>query len=375
MRIAINTRITLMHNTSVYKAYMYNVLQSLILNHSTHEFLIVVDFPSSKTLFQANNVTQQIIGSKTKIGVAAKYWYDIQLAKAIKKFNADVVLHFDCRTIATIKTPQIIIVHNFSFIHNTTFLSHSEKIFFKLYEKKWLQKASTIVTLSQYTQQQIAKSFTVEINKIHTIPIAARNIFTELNQENKEATKLVFAAGNEYFLYIGSTHIESNLIQLLKGFSLFKKRLQSSMKLLVIAASTNDDVAIKEKLATYKYKEDVLLLQDISEIDVAKITASAYALIDASLKKDYCITVIEAIQCCIPVACSNIGCLPETVEDAALLFNPFDEKNIAEQLMLLYKDENLRNDLIEKGRKISSKISFENTVQSFYKTIEQTVNR
>ena len=43
------------------------------------------------------------------------------------------------------------------------------------------------------------------------------------------------------------------------------------MKLLVIAASTNDDVAIKEKLATYKYKEDVLLLQDISEIDVAKL--------------------------------------------------------------------------------------------------------
>ena len=147
------------------------------------------------------------------------------------------------------------------------------------------------------------------------------------------------------------------------------------MKLLVIVASTNDDVAIKEKLATYKYKEDVLLLQDISEKDVAKITASAYALIDASLKKDYCITVIEAMQCSIPVACSNIGCLPEIVEDAALLFNPFDEKNIAEQLMLLYKDENLRNDLIEKGRKISSKISFENTVQSFYKTIEQAVNR
>ena len=60
--------------------------------------------------------------------------------------------------------------------------------------------------------------------KIDVVFSAAKEIFHPLNDEEKTATKNKYTEGKEYFVYAGAIHPRKNLINLLKAFSVFKKR-------------------------------------------------------------------------------------------------------------------------------------------------------
>ena len=47
-----------------------------------------------------------------------------------------------------------------------------------------------------------------------------------------------------------------------------------------------------------------------------------------------------------------------------------EEKNIAEKMMLLYKNENLRNDLANIGRLVGSIYSWSNTAANFWTVLQ-----
>jgi len=60
--------------------------------------------------------------------------------------------------------------------------------------------------------------------------------------------------------------------------------------------------------------------------------------------------IFEAWLDGLPVACSNTTALPEQVRDAGLLFDPTDVGAIAEALVRITADVDLRRDLRERGQ-------------------------
>ena len=63
--------------------------------------------------------------------------------------------------------------------------------------------------------------------------------------------------------------------------------------------------------------------------------------------------------------------MEEIGENGALYFDPKDVKDMGEKLMLIYKDENLRSGLIERGKEISQKYSWERTADLLWESIEK----
>jgi glycosyltransferase involved in cell wall biosynthesis len=53
-----------------------------------------------------------------------------------------------------------------------------------------------------------------------------------------------------------------------------------------------------------------------------------------------------------PVASSNATCLPEVYQDAALYFDPYDPKDIAEKVKAIIDQPKLAKDLVAKGNKV-----------------------
>ncbi|HNL83559.1 MAG TPA: hypothetical protein PKG56_09210, partial [Chitinophagaceae bacterium] len=72
----------------------------------------------------------------------------------------------------------------------------------------------------------------------------------------------------------------------------------------------------------------------------------------------------------VPIACSNTGCLAELFNNVALFFDTNNEKNIAEQMMMLYKDEGLRNNLIENGIKKAQEFNWDKSINETITIIE-----
>ena len=193
-----------------------------------------------------------------------------------------------------------------------------------------------------------------------------RNSFRPLGADEREAIKHQYTGGAEYFMYGGAIHPRKNLITLLKAFSLFKKRQQTGMKLVIAGRLAWHFSSFLESLKSYKYRKDVILTGYLPNDEFSRLTAAAYAMVYPSLFEGFGLPVIEAMRAEVPVITSSGTAMEEIAGDAALFANPHEQQSIASQMMLLYKDEQLRKQLIEKGRKRSLDFSWDKAAIKFW---------
>lgn len=376
MRIAVNTIFLQDKNLEGFGHYANEVFSRLVKQHPEHEFIFVFDRPYSDKFIYAKNILPLIVSPPARHPLGFKYWYDIKAPLALRSLKADVwVQPYGFCSLST-SIPQVLIVHDLAFMHYPGFIPWYHRWYYQWYTKKFLVKATSIVTVSADTQSDILQKYpVVDVKKIEKIPGAARTGFYPLDWFEKQAIKDGFADGREYFLFTGGIHPRKNLMNLLKAFSLFKKWQHSNMKLLVAGRLAWQYEEVLQKLKSYKYREDVILLDYLPEDDLAKITASAYALVYPSFFEGFGLPIIEAMQSGVPVICSDTSAMPETAGDAALYASPTDPEAIAKQMLALYKDETLRNQLIESGSKQAAKFNWDVSAELLWNNILLTAEK
>jgi len=132
-------------------------------------------------------------------------------------------------------------------------------------------------------------------------------------------------------------------------------------------------VEIIKSLETYKYRDDVVLLNYLEESELVKITASAYAVVYPSLFEGFGVPVLEAMQCEVPVITSTTSAMQEIAGDAALYADAENYNDLAEKMMRLYKDESLRSELIQKGKNIARLYSWDRTAGLLWETMQKAL--
>jgi glycosyltransferase involved in cell wall biosynthesis len=128
-----------------------------------------------------------------------------------------------------------------------------------------------------------------------------------------------------------------------------------------------------KSLKSYKYRNDVVMAGYLEEEELVKVIGSAYALIYPSFFEGFGVPVLEAMRCEIPVITSANSAMQEIAKDAAFFANPDDYNDIADRMMRIYKDENLRNELIQKGKTIAQQYSWDKTATLLWQTIMKAV--
>lgn len=98
-----------------------------------------------------------------------------------------------------------------------------------------------------------------------------------MNWEEKEQVKDTYTGGREYFLFAGDIFPPDHIIILLKAFSHFKKWQLSNMKLVLAGKANKKTAKLKDKLTTYKYREDVVIIENPSPDISDTLLQAAYA--------------------------------------------------------------------------------------------------
>jgi glycosyltransferase involved in cell wall biosynthesis len=346
MRIAV-TAIFLQKSTlEGFGHYANELLARMVAAQPQDEFIFLYDSPPDELLFKGKNVTTVVVSPKANQPAAFKYWYDVKAPLALKAFKPDVWLQPFGFCSLTSQIPQVLFVHDLAYLHFPKMIPWYHLLYYRLFTKKMLMKAVALVTVSAFSKTDIIDHFpAIDPLKINIVPGAARQIFQPLGWQEKQVVKDGYADGREYFLFTGGVHPRKNLMNLLKAFSLFKKWQHSNMKLLIAGRLAWQAAAITEKLKTYKYRNDVVMLGYIADEQLANITASAYAVIYPSFFEGFGLPIIEAMQCEVPVICSQTAAMPETGGDAAEYIDPNDPEKIAKAMLQIYKDESFRSNI------------------------------
>ncbi|HEX6334406.1 MAG TPA: glycosyltransferase family 1 protein, partial [Flavisolibacter sp.] len=267
------------------------------------------------------------------------------------------------------RVPQCMVMHDIGIIHFPGAFRKLHAAYYKWYVPKFLEKARVIATVSEFSKNDIVSRYGVKPEKLQVVFSAARPVFRPVSAEVCEKVKETWTGGREYFIYVGAIQPRKNVTRLLKAFSLFKKRQKTEMKLVLAGRMAWKNDTFIERLKTYKYRDDVVLTGYLAEDELVRLTASAYALVYPSLFEGFGVPVLEGMQCDVPVLTSGGTSMQEIGDDAALYFDPSDPAAIAEQMMRIYKDEDLRARLVARGRVVSSRFTWDRTAQLVWESM------
>jgi len=176
--------------------------------------------------------------------------------------------------------------------------------------------------------------------------------------------------GIEYFLCIGMPATRANVTTVLKAFSLFKKRLKSGLKLVLALQDVSLEECVKD-FRLYKYRDDVIVITEYQQHTYPQLLAAAYAAIYMPSEiTGYSERGLPAMQSATPVITINTPEHQSLYKDAAL-FSDADDKSIADNMMLLYKDEDLRSRCIQKGLELTKECTLPAMANRLWQTISK----
>jgi glycosyltransferase involved in cell wall biosynthesis len=319
-----------------FELYTAMLLRELALQHPEYHFVVLTANESVESN-TVENIARVVTGVFPS-GLKRWWWQRVGLPKLLRQQNA--AIYISCNGLLSHKNqlPQLFFSSGPGWIEDDNRPGNHR---LAIPAGRWM--TVTAFGRDQWAEQSPA------LREGKVAGIAVRPFFKPMDWEEKTPVKEQYTGGTEYFLCTGALLPRKNLITLLKAFSLFKKRQQSNLKLVIAGAAEENYTAFEKALSTYKYRSDVVLTGYLEGPELARVTAAAYGVVYPSLYEEVATPVAEALQAGVPVVAATGTAATEIAGDAALYADPETPASIADQLMRLYKDERLRTQLIRAG--------------------------
>lgn len=182
-------------------------------------------------------------------------------------------------------------------------------------------------------------------NKIRVLPFIPPDYIYE-GQECQDFSHDIF---DKYIFYPAQFWTHKNHKRLLKAIKLLENK-DVIINLVLVGSEQNNKQTVVDLIHDLELENQVKILGYVDNSEMIYLYRHARALIMPTLLGPTNIPQLEAFELGCPVATSNIYGIPEQVGDAALLFNPENVDEIAESIEQLWEDDELCDELVEKGK-------------------------
>jgi glycosyltransferase involved in cell wall biosynthesis len=377
MNIAVNTRLLIDNNMTGVGWFVFETMQRFVAMHPEHTFYYFFDRPYSQKFITAPNVIPVVVQPKCRFHpVFYKFWYDFQITRMLRKLKIDLFISGDGVMSTTTKVPTILVIHDLAFVHYPHFIPSYMSRYLRRITPKCAQRACHIATVSEYSKSDIIKQYGVSPENISVVYNGTHQMFQPLSKERKEEIRQEYTDGCEYFLFVGTIHPRKNLKNQFLAFDMFKKtNPESKHKFLVVGTTWIWDKEVDAVFANMQHHADVVFIGHLPTSELSELTASATALMYASIFEGFGIPIIEAFESETPVITSNTSSMPEVAGNAALVVDPLNPQSIFEAMHQLANNPELGKTLVEKGRERKKLFSWDITANRFNSVFEETVKK
>jgi glycosyltransferase involved in cell wall biosynthesis len=368
MKIAVNTRFLLPNKMEGFGWYTYEITKRLVENNPNHEFIFFFDRPYDSKFIFASNVTPVVLSPPARHPILFYIWFEFAVKKALRRYKADVFFSPDGYLSLASDVKQIAVIHDLNFEHFPKDIPWTPRVYLRHFFPKFARKATKIITVSNYSKQDICKTYNIPEEKITAIWNAASPVFSVLEDIEKNKIKEEFAQNAEYFLFVGAIHPRKNVGRLIQAYSNYLKQ-GGTKKLLIVGENLWKNNAKFSIQVESNIAENIIFTGHLSLEKLAAVMASAFCFVFVPYFEGFGIPLVEAMQSGVPIIAGNRTSLPEVVGDAAILVNPFSPEEICNALFEIEANAQLRNELIQKGLERSRLFSWDEAAKKVWEVI------
>lgn len=372
MRIAVNTRLLLKGKLEGIGWVAFETLKRIVLAHPEVEFYFIFDRKPDTTFLIADNVKPVVLFPQARHPFLFIWFFELSIPLFLRRIKADLFYSPDGYLSLSSKVPQVVEFHDLNFEHFPGDMPKIHLWHYKKFFPKFARKAKRIVTVSEFSKQDIVDCYQVNPDKIDVAYNGVNEIFKPLSEAEQKIVRAHYSFGHPYFMFVGSLHPRKNLARLFTAFDKFKKRSQNDVKLVIVGEKRWWTEPIQRAYDAMSCKEDVVFAGRLSAEDLHRVTAAALASVYVSYFEGFGIPILEAFKCDTPVITSNVTSMPEVAQDAALLVDPFNEDDIADAMVKVL-DEDVRKTLVEKGRKRAEDFSWNQAAEVIWNSLMKSI--
>ncbi|MCH8903796.1 MAG: glycosyltransferase family 4 protein [Bacteroidetes bacterium] len=373
MNIAVNTRFLIKDSLEGIGWFTFETLKRITQSHPEHRFIFLFDRPYSDEFIFSKNVIPQVVNPPARHPFLWYYWFQHGVPRALRKHKADLFLSTDGYLTLNKKVKSLVVMHDLAFEHYPADLPLLARNYYRYYSKRFAKRANRIATVSEYTKKDIIDTYRISHAKIDVVHNGSNELFKPMSEQEKEDLKEKYTDGCDYFIYAGALHPRKNIYNLLAAFEHFKESRITNLKLVLAGRMAWGNARMIRYYEQMKFKEDVIFMGNLLLDELPKMVAASTAMVYISYFEGFGIPLLEAMNCDVPVITSNVTSLPEVAGPAALLVDPFSVEDISNAMLTLENDEDLRQEMILKGREQRQKFSWNRTAEKLWNSVESVL--
>jgi glycosyltransferase involved in cell wall biosynthesis len=373
MKIGIDGRAAKWYRGTGIGTYTYQLISSLNEIDKINEYMLFMPESSNCDIsfnrnFQIKNITE---------GNKSNFWDEVNIPNIL--VDKDIELYHVPQNGVGLpeekKCPFVITLHDVIPYKMPETCGDTYLRIFNEEMPNIVSKCDGIITVSQFSKEDIANTFNFPKEKIFVTHLAAEDIYRPLDK--KECSNLIkshYGIDGEYILYVGGFSPRKNIIGLIEAFSKLLSRYKRDIK-LVIAGKQGKSYAIYKKRTQDLGVEDSVLFPGFIEVEhLPQLYNASKLLVYPSFYEGFGLPPVEAMACGIPVITSNVTSIPEVLGDSAIFINPNDVDELCSSMYEVLSNENLAEKLILKGLVRSSELSWNNTAKNTLLAYSKIIN-
>jgi glycosyltransferase involved in cell wall biosynthesis len=317
MRIAIDARELAGRPTGVGR-YVTEILRAWgdLAGAHTHEFVLCSTGPVPQPVSVR---TEQVTADGT--GTA---WEQFALPRLVARAGADVLFAPGYTGPLLSHVPMVATIHDVSFAAHPEWFSWREGLRRRVLTQWTTRKASRIITVSDFSKQEIVRHLGAPQAKIEVIysgvtPIAA------------QAHPLAADAGDTV-LFVGSLFNRRHIPEVIAGFEQLAARHPSAQLDLVGDNRTRPHIDIDRVIANSPVRERIRARAYVSDDELAELYRRARAFVFLSDYEGFAMTPLDALGAGVPVVLLATDVAREIYGPAATYVDRPDPSSIAEGL-------------------------------------------
>jgi glycosyltransferase involved in cell wall biosynthesis len=227
------------------------------------------------------------------------------------------VVHFPL-TIELPRTrlPKVVTLHDVQHLDLPAMFPRAERAFRAAVWHRSLRRAARVIAISEFVRDRALERLGLDAERVRVVPLGL----------DHDALRPGTAEREPFLLYPARPWPHKNQARLYEAFALVRRE-RPDLRLVLTGGGEFGAVP-----------EGVDVRGHVTQAELVSLLQRASALVFPSLYEGFGLPPLEAMACGCPVACSNAGALPETVADAARLFDPHDPKAIAAAVLEVLND-------------------------------------
>ncbi|MCX6214047.1 glycosyltransferase family 1 protein [Spirosoma sp.] len=281
-----------------------------------------------------------------------------------KKYKIDILCcpyqHLPSTTRKTIVT-----LHDVQEIHFPEFFSPKERLARTLQHNIIAEESSLIVVSYEHVKEDLIKYFQRPANSILVCLLDMQNLWFDKFLPEHKVSLDNYELPDKFIFYPAITWPHKNHINLIRAIGYLKDNYGITLNVVFTGHKTSYIKVIEEEILRVNIPNQVHFLGVVNEHELYSLYHTAQAVVVPTTYEAGSFPLMESILMGIPVVCSNVTSLPETIGDESYVFSPNNIPEIADKVNKICFDQRYRESNLINSRAQAKRLRNTNALGKF----------